>query len=250
MKLSTNAFLALAFLASCGAISAAADQSVFQAASSAPDAAPLQLPVVQGSPVNYILDDGTAENSIGLNNTTTATATQFFWFNRFDIDPTDLPLRVDQVQIFWRNAGTNPPVPGNAVSVHIYSDSDTAPNNGSTHVISQAFTIGVVGTAFDPYNITSAPNITTGVNLLIGAVDRWVTTGVSGSTFPAAIDQTAPNNVRSWVGSDTSGTMANPPVMPTNQLFNTIDSFGLAGDWLMRATGTVTPVELMGVTVE
>ena len=109
--------------------------------------------------------------------------------------------------------------------------------------------VGVVGSAFDVFNLTSAPAIPSGVNLLIGVVDRWVTSGVSGSTFPAAIDQTAPNNVRSWVASYTADP-PNPPTLPSTGLFGTIDSFGLPGDWLVRATGTVVPVELMGVTIE
>ncbi|HET9314757.1 MAG TPA: hypothetical protein VFQ51_04170 [Vicinamibacteria bacterium] len=222
-----------------------ADDLVFQAAGEAQTVAPL----VAGSPVNYVLDDGSAENSIGLNNTTTVTATQFLWFNRFDILASDLPLRVDQVQVFWTGTGSNPTVPGNAVSLHVYSDADNTPTNGATHVVTQTGNVGVVASAFDVFNITSAPAIPSGVNLLIGVVDRWVTSGVSGSTFPAAIDQTAPNNVRSWVASYTADP-PNPPTIPSTGLFGTIDSFGLPGDWLVRATGTVVPVELMGVTIE
>lgn len=249
MKLGRQSVLSLAFVATWGTL-AASDEPVFQAALPMGKASKVPAPFILGSPVNYVLDDGSADNTIGLN--TGPTANQFLWFNRFQVDPTDLPLRVDQVQVFWSNLGANPPVVGNAFSIHIYSDADNNPANGSTHVISQAVNIGVVVSAFDVHNITAAPAIPSGVNLLVGLVDRWVTTGVSPMQFPAAIDQTDPDNVRSWVGSDTSGTMANPPVMPTNGLFNTIDSFGalLAGDWMIRATATVVPVELMGVTVE
>jgi hypothetical protein len=248
MMLVRQSVVTLALFAACGTI-AGAEQAV-QAALPPGKAASIPVPLFEGSPVNYILDDGTAENGIGVNNG--AVANQFFWFNRFDIDPTDLPLRVDQIQVFWANLGPNPPAVGNAFSIHIYSDADADPANGSTHVISQAANIGVVFTALDVHNITSAPEIASGVNLHVGLVNRWVTAGVSPQTFPAAIDQTDPDNVRSWVGGDLSGTMTNPPVMPTNAFFGTIDSFGaaLAGDWILRATATVVPVELMGVTVE
>ena len=248
MMLGRQSVVTLALLATCGTI-ASAEQAV-QAALPPGTTVSIPVRIVEGSPVNYLVDDGTAENSIGVNNG--ATANQFLWFNRFDIDPTDLPLRVDQVQVFWANLGPNPPAVGNAFSIHIYSDADANPANGSTHVVSQAATIGVVFTAFDVQNITSAPAIASGVNLHIGLVNRWATPGVTPANFPASIDQTVPNNVRSWVGGDLTGTMANPPVMPTNAFFGTIDSFGatLAGDWLVRATATVVPVELMGVTVE
>lgn len=247
MKLGRQSVLTVGILATCGTIALAADQRP-EAALPPGKAVSVPVPFIQGSPVNYIVDDGTAENAVGVNNG--AVANQFLWFQRFQVDPSDLPLRVDQVQVFWSNLGASPPVVGNAFSIHIYSDADNNPANGSTHVISQTVNIGVVVSAFDVHNITAAPAIPSGVNLLVGIVDRWITAGVSPAQFPAAIDQSPPSNVRSWAGGDLTGTMANPPVMPTNAFFGTIDSFGLAGNWLVRATATVVPVELMGVTVE
>ena len=70
------------------------------------------------------------------------------------------------------------------------------------------------------------------------------------TSFPAAIDQTAPNNGRSWVASTAGGSPPVPPVIPSTGLFGTIDSFGLPGDWLIRAAGTVVPVELMNFSID
>ena len=203
----------------------------------------------EGSPVNYQVDDGTNENNIGLNATATGTATQFMWFNRFDIAPADLPLQIDQVRIFWDPTTTGPPQVGNAISIEIFSDNDANPANGAVHVYTENDTIAQVGTTFDVYNLTTPPGLPTALNLLVGVVDRWITSGVSPSTFPAAIDQTATAG-RSWVAATATGTPPVPPVVPSTGLFGTIDSFGLAGNWLIRATGTVTPVELLSFGVD
>ena len=247
MKLSTG-LAAGCLMVFAGATAALAAGEVFQAVPGMGGPSSVNAP--EGSPVDYMFDDGTNENNIGLNSTATGTATQFMWFNRFDIDPTDLPLQVDQVRIFWDPTVTNPPVAGNAISIEIFSDSDANPANGATHVNTNNTTLVQIGTTFDVYNLASPAAIPTGLNLLVGVVDRWITSGVSLSTFPAAIDQTTPNNVRSWVASSASGTPPVPPVIPSDGLFGTIDGFGLPGDWLIRATGTVTPVELLSFGVE
>lgn len=204
-----------------------------------------------GGPVNYTLDDGANENNIGLNNTGTATATQFTWFNRFDVAPGDQPVAITQVQVFWDPTTTGAPVVGNAVSVDIYADGDTSPANGATHLYTQNVTIAQVGTTFDAYNMTSPPQIVApNVNLLVAITDRWVTTGVSSTTFPAAIDQTATQG-RSWVASASAGSPPTPPVIPSTGLFGTIDSFGLAGNWLVRAVGDArVPVELQSYSID
>lgn len=229
-----------------GASSAYAAGEVFQAVPGMGGPSSVNAP--EGSPVDYMVDDGTNENNIGLNSTATGTTVQFMWFNRFDIDPTDLPLQVDQVRIFWDPTTTNPPVVGNAVALEIFSDNDANPANGAAHVNTNNTTIAQVGTTFDAYNLASPAAIPTGANLLVGVINRWVTSGVSPSSFPAAIDQTASAG-RSWVAASSADPPV-PPVIPSDGLFGTIDSFGLAGNWLIRATGTVTPVELLSFGVE
>jgi hypothetical protein len=85
-------------------------------------------------------------------------------------------------------------------------------------------------------------------DVLIAAVNR---AGMdSGTEFPANIDQTA-TQVRSWIGSYNAGNAPNPPPIPSDGFFAIIDSVpGLAGNWMLRASGVVTPVELLGVTIE
>lgn len=204
-----------------------------------------------GGPINYTVDDGANENNIGLNNSSTGTSTQFTWFNRFDVAPGDQPVGVTQVQVFWDPTTTGAPVVGNAVSIDIYGDADANPANGATHLYTQNVTIAQVGTTFDTYTITSPPQVAApNVNLLVAITDRWINTGVSTTAFPAAIDQSA-SQTRSWVAASSSGTPPTPPVIPSTGLFGTIDSFGLAGNWLVRAVGDArVPVELQSYSID
>jgi len=202
--------------------------------------------------VNYTVDDGTNENNIGLNNTTAGTATQFMWFNRFDVAPADQPLAITQVQVFWDPTPTGAAAIGNAISLEIFADGDADPANGATHVYTQNTTIAQVGASFDIYNLTTPPEIVApNVNVLVGVVDRWVNSGVTTTAFPAAIDQGA-TNARSWVASSAdAANMPVPPVVPSSGLFGTIDSFGLAGNWLVRAVGDANvPVELQSFSID
>jgi hypothetical protein len=222
----------------------AAAAEVFQ---SVPTSAPA---VVHGTPVSYMVDDGSVDNNIGLNNTATMTATQFMWFNRFDVLGSDLPLQVDQVQVFWDPTPAGAAEVGDAISLEIFSDTDANPANGATHEYTENDTVAQVGTMFDVYNLTTPPVLAAAVNLLVGVVDRWVTSGVTGTTFSAAIDQTNPDNGRSFVASSASGTPPTPPVIPSDGLFGTIDGFGLPGDWMIRAGASVVPVELQSFSVD
>jgi len=84
-------------------------------------------------------------------------------------------------------------------------------------------------------------------DVLVALVNR--TAGVNPVGWPASIDQTASQS-RSWVGMYSAGNPADPPPLPADSLWGTIDSFGFAGNWMIRATGSVTPAELITLTVE
>ncbi len=180
-----------------------------------------------GSPITLQVDDGSAENGIGL-----TAGGQFVWFNRFTPAAGDFPITLNQVQVLFRTADAV--AVGASFDVYIYSDADGNPANGAT------FVAGVTGNAisaldvFNTVNLPAATTINGPGDILVAVVNR---TGMDGaSQFPAAIDQTA-SQVRSWVGFGAS--IPNPPVFPT-ATFNTIDSFGFAGNWMVRATGTTS----------
>lgn len=200
--------------------------------------APINLPA--GGPVNYIVDDGNNENNVGLN-----AGGQFLWLNRFDVLPANQPVGITQVQVFW-DATNAAAVLGDAISLEIYSDTDANPANGATHLYTQDTVIAQIGTSFDIYNLTVPPQIAApAVNLLVGVVNRW---GGPAGKFPAALDQTASAG-RSWLGFYAGDPPAPPPIPATN--FDTIDSFGLPGNWLVRAVGDANvPVELQSFSID
>ena len=175
----------------------------------------------QGTAVTMIVDDGVAEDGIGLTN-----GGEFIWLNRFTPDPADFPFTLNEIQVLFTS--TTSVNVGEAVDLYVYSDADGDPSNGATFVgSSTGQTIQALDT-FSVYPVTIPVSIVGDV--LIGAVNRG--SDVAGQ-FPAAIDQTATQG-RSWVGF---GTVDDPPVLPTST-FGTIDSFGFAGNWLVRGAGT------------
>ncbi len=172
---------------------------------------------------NLILDDGGAEDSIGL----TAGGT-FLWLNRFTPPAGDFPMQLQSADVLFTTAGGFPA--GSTFDIFVWSDADGNPANGATLVGSATGnTVGVLD-VFQTVTFSAPLAITTVGDVLIGAR----VTALAGE-FPAAIDQTA-LQVRSWAGFG-AGAEATPPTLPT-ATFGTIDSFGLPGNWLIRGTYT------------
>ena len=176
-----------------------------------------------GTP-DFILDDGTAENGIGLTN-----GGQFLWFNRFTPAPADLPFDLDEVQVLF-NSGTGTGV-GDAVDIYIYTDADGNPANGATFVGSETGLTVQALDSFSTYALSPTIPITVAGDLLVMVVNRG---SIAIGDFPAALDETVSQG-RSWVGFD-AAPPADPPVLPTTTM-GTIDSFGLPGNWMIRANG-------------
>jgi hypothetical protein len=181
----------------------------------------------------YMIDDGTGENSIGL----TAGGTIYF-LNRFNV------LAgfgtVTHVRVAW---GQTIPAPA---MVLVWDD----PNNDGNptdvtgaHVLTSAAVVqdgGNTDTYFT-YDVTDAGVGATGDAFYVG-----VCASNPPAQFPARIDQTAPNNARSWVGGDGSQSAQCTNPNGGNVVFplGLIDSFGFPGDWMVRANATgTTPVE-------
>ncbi len=72
-------------------------------------------------------------------------------------------------------------------------------------------------------------------DVLIGVVNRYGSEGLN--DFPAALDQTASQG-RSWAASYLAGDVPASPTLPADEQWGTIDSFGFAGNWVIRGQGT------------
>jgi hypothetical protein len=187
--------------------------------------------------VNLVVDDGSQENNIGL-----TSGGQFLWLNRFTPAPGEFPFTLDEVQIlFDTGIGVNV---GEIVDVYIYSDADGNPANGATWEASYTNLAvqATDGTTWSVYDLGAGVDLTGPGDVLIAVVNR--TAGTNPGEYPASIDQTA-SQQRSWVGIYNAGNPGNPPTLPADAFFNTIDNAGLPGNWMVRGSGEIgggTPI--------
>jgi hypothetical protein len=181
----------------------------------------------------YVLDDGTAEDSIGL-----TLGGDIISLNEFAVIPGS--ETIDSVSIAWGTpAFFDPSLDGLPYTIAIWSDpnGDGNPTDAvllttASGVVSMAGTDTFITTAITPTTITTA-------NFFVGFLITH-----SAGQFPAAFDETAPTfSNRSYVAGGAVGDITNLnnndlPVAP-------IESFGLIGNWLIQATsgdnGTPTP---------
>jgi hypothetical protein len=191
-----------------------------------------------GDPVNLQVDDGSMEDCIGL-----TAGGNFFFLNRFT--PTEYPVGLTQIQTMWdtNQIGCNILI-GASFDLATYRDNDNNPANGATNVSSHPGQTVTVLNAFQTTTIPTANFAAGPGDILVGVVTRTGMT--SAGQFPAAFDSTA-SQVRSWAGF--GGVPPTPPPVPFGT-FGTIDSFGLPGNWILRAQGTVTPVELQDFSIQ
>jgi PEP-CTERM motif len=174
------------------------------------------------SALTYSIDDGTAEDSVG------AGAGTFLFLNSFAVVPGQ--NTINSISIAWGTpAFPDPTLNGLPYTAYLWSDPN---NDGSpTDAVILASGAGVIsaeGTnTFLTTNITPTTVLTS--NFFVGFV---ITQG--NNQFPAAFDTTAPTLPnRSWV------TLSGNP----NNLSDaaTIESFGLVGNWLIRADSIPEP---------
>jgi uncharacterized repeat protein (TIGR01451 family) len=178
------------------------------------------------APVALVLDDGAAENGIGL-----TAGGQFLWLNRFTPTPDSFPFTLTEVRILFRTSDfVNV---GELVDVYIYQDADGDPANGAVHVASFNNLAVQALDSWSVYNLATPVFLTGPGDVLIAVVNR--TAGVTAGTYPASIDQTSSQG-RSWIGLYT-GNPGDPPVLPADSAFGIIDSFGFPGNWMVRGYG-------------
>ena len=180
-------------------------------------------------PVQLVLDDGTIEGQSGVNG---ASAAQFLWLNHFA--PAGQDIDLEEVRVLFP-PGANMVV-GNAVQIVVLTDDDGDPTNGATFVAGlDAGVQAVDGSTFSSYLLDPAVPLGAADDILIGVVPRFVKTGVTSPTFPAAVDTTAPQG-RSWIAL-WSGDPPAAPSLPSDGAMTSV-----AGNWTIRGFGTPSAV--------
>lgn len=193
------------------------------------DAVEATNPPIPNVDVQLMVDDDSVEGNFGVGG---AVARQFLWFNRFSPNLNN-PIRLNEIWVLFP-AGSNMTV-GADVQLVVYHDPDGDPSNGADFVAGFAESIQFVdGNTFSVYSLATPLEFSEPGDILIGVVNRFVVSGVTTSTRPAAMDNTASQG-RSWVAV-WSADPADPPVLPADSIYQTIDGF-VPGNWMIRAFG-------------
>jgi hypothetical protein len=141
---------------------------------------------------------------------------------------------LNEVQMYFGSTdGVNP---GETLDLYIYEDTDGDgdPGTGAVYLGKEN---GVTVQALDSWSVypLGTPVLLNGPgDVLIAAVNR--TAGTDVDEFPAALDQTA-SQMRSWVGIYAAGNPGDPPTLPADSSWGIIDTFGFAGNWMLRGYG-------------
>ncbi len=197
---------------------------------------PNPVPVVAGpwqptGDVSLVLDDGSMEDSVGVNSSTAAF--QFIWLNRFTPDPANFPFLLETVSVFWP---TGQVAATNAMQIVVYEDADGDGNpQNATLLYAEDVTVQSIG-AWNDYILTTPVALDGPGDVLIGFIDRFVNSGVTSPNYPAALDE-GDSAGRSWVGW-WNADPPNPPSLPPDNTFATVDSLGIPGNWMIRGSGT------------
>ena len=207
--------------------------------SAAPIAARKGLKDSNTSPLDlWVLDDGSAENSLGWGNTSENITSAAIWLNRFMPANASFPLRVNTISVLWPGPDSGSFV-GRDVRILIYVDQNRDNNptdavivHASNHIISVA---DWVQWQDFPINVT----LTTPGDIYIGWEDKWAEGGVTPRMFPAALDETAPQG-RSWIAANATVRTPDVVTLGNNEVVDTVDNLGLPGNFMIR--GNVTPI--------
>jgi len=184
--------------------------------------------------LSFVLDDGTYENTIGLNDQV-STESAGVWLNRFAPPAGTGAFTINSISILWPQ-NDNGTLVGKTIDLVAYydADADGDPSNAVRLGGDDAVTIDSLD-AFIDYAVNFA--VPGDGDIYIGFVNSYAFGGSTPILFPAAIDQDSGSHGNSWVAGVSTG---DPDVdnLGNDDLLGTIDSFGLAGNWLIRGTGT------------
>jgi hypothetical protein len=184
----------------------------------------------------YQIDDGVAENAIGLNQTGGA---DLIALNSF---PTGPLATITSISIaFGFPGGTGANMNGTSFTAVLWSDPNGDGLPGDAVVLTTA--MGVVsGFGTNTFvTVSLTPTTVLTPNFFVGFLITQ-----PNQAFPAAFDQTAPTFAnRSFVAGGAAGS-GNINNLSANGIpVATIESFGLVGNWMIRANAVPEPSTYM-----
>jgi hypothetical protein len=178
-----------------------------------------------------MLDDGTAEDGVGFGNG--AQNFESLWMNHFDVIAGQ--TMITTVSVAW---GTplfpDPSNNGTPVTIAVWSDpnGDGDPTDGLL-LGSVAGTIQNEGTdTFVDYTFNPPVDVSAFTSFFVGDM----TPANNGPEhFFQGLDETPPSHNQSWIAANGDGSPVDINTIGNNDTIGTIDSFGLPGNWLIRA---------------
>jgi hypothetical protein len=183
--------------------------------------------------LEFAIDDGTYEDTIGLND---QASTEFaaVWLNRFTPPGGTGAFTIDSISIVWPD-NSNGSLIGKEVNLVAYYDADGDGDPSNAVRLGGDTLVTIPGlNAFDQYATSFA--VPGDGDVYVGFENTYALGGTTPILFPAAIDEDSGSQNRSWVAGMSTGD-PDPDTLANNDLLGTIDSFGLPGNWLIRATG-------------
>jgi hypothetical protein len=193
---------------------------------------PLFEPFFPDDIISLNLDDSQAETAIGVDDGSNH-AVQFVWLNRFTPAPATFPFTLKEIRILFSGSGISNGLP---IDLVVYEDLDSSPPIDADWLTTYPVTIQAVdGFTWSVYTLDPPVRLDGPGDVLIGAINRYVNSGIDPMSWPASIDETTSQG-RSWSGWWTSDP-PHPPILPPNNTFDIIDNLGFPGNWMIRGYG-------------
>jgi hypothetical protein len=183
------------------------------------DGLPDECQLGVGATVLSVVDDGVAEDSLGNN-----ALGNFIWLNAFQVETGGEILRAVELAF-----GEGIPE-GDPVTVHVWTD----PNNDGdpTDAVRRiSVTVKAAAPGSSQFTTVDVPDF------VLGESGTWFFVGAQtfNTPFPAPRDFENPSALRSWISAATTLDDADPDDLDAAGIFGLIDSYGISGNWLVRA---------------
>jgi hypothetical protein len=166
---------------------------------------------------------------------------QFLWFNRFS--PTTFPVTIYGARVYLSSYVGQ----GDSMEIVVFEDTD-GDGDPSDAVVRghQIYTLDLgASMLFGNYFMLDSPIVCNGPgDVLVGVVNRSAYPGRF--DYPAGLE-TLSSAGRSWFCTYQSGTVPDPPTLPSTQWFATMDGLGYPGNWVIR--GLIAPPLTVSGTV-
>lgn len=176
--------------------------------------------------IDFILDDGSVEDSLGL-----IDGMQFLWANQFTPEAGDSPLFLERVEVLfdsWTGA-----MVGDPLDLHIYQVLEGDAADGAVLIHSMLAESVQTLEDWSVYALEEPLLLEHDGDVLVAVVFR----APLFEGWPATIDTSSPSQGRSWIGLYFGDPPAIPE-LPAADYWGLVDDLGFAGNWMIRAHGT------------